>query len=304
VGQDYTPLFFPISDQCGLGGGDCGLIFWGTIYTGRQPQLKLTMGGFKVALIDPNSTLLLDAGGTSAGVTTVPSTSTCPTGTVEIADDGTNKFCAAPAEAPNFDALDTDQTLPKLEASYTFNLGPAALFIGGGYNTFDVEGVVAGTNELRDESIDSWVVTAATKMGFGPFYINAQLSYAQNPGQFSLTQDNFLVNPAYDFASNNWEDVDSMFWALALGFKISDMLKLEGGVGNISNERDDPSAGNANQEHSVWAYYLQLAISPVKNVFIIPEVGYVDYKELETDGEADLDVGDATYFAAKFQINF
>jgi hypothetical protein len=304
VGQDYTPLAYFISDQCGLGGGDCGLIFWGTVYTGRHPQLKLTMGGFKVALIDPNSSGLLEAGGTTADVTTVPSASSCPSGTVEIADDGTNKFCAVPATAPNFDALDSDQTLPKIEASYTFNLGPAALFIGGGYNTFDVEGVVAGTNEIRDESIDSWVVTAATKMGFGPFYVNASVSYAQNPGTYSLTQDNFLKTPAYDFTANNWEDADSLFWALVVGFKLSDMVKLEGGVGNISNERDDPSAGNANQEHSVWTYYLQAAISPVKNVFIIPEVGYVDYKELETDGAADLDVGDATYFAAKFQINF
>jgi hypothetical protein len=304
VGQEYTPLFFPISDQCGLGGGDCGLIFWGTVYDGRNPELMLTMGGFKVALIDPNSSGLLTAGGASAGVTTVPSGTACPTGTFTVGDDGTFNYCVGGAESPNFDVLDVDQTLPKLEASYVFNLGPAALYIGGGYNTYDVEGRVAGTNEIRDESINAWVLTAATKMGFGPFYVNAQLSYAQNPGAFSLTQDNFLTQPAYDFASNNWEDVDSLFWAVVLGFKVSDMIKLEGGIGAIMNERYDPSAGNANLTHDVWAYYLQAAISPVKNVFIIPEVGYIDYGDLETDGAPDLDVGNASYFAIKWQINF
>jgi len=304
VGQEYTPLFFPISDQCGLGGGDCGLIFWGTVYAGRQPQLMLTMGGFKVALVDPNSTGLLEAGGTSAGFVTVPAGTAAPAGGVFIGTDGVNDTYAVAASTGNFDTLDTDQTLPKLEASYTFNLGPAALYIGGGYNTFDVEGRVIGTNEIRDESIDSWILTAATKMGFGPFYVNAQVSYAQNPGTFSLTQDNLLKAPAYDFASNNWEDADSFFWALIVGFKVSDMMKLEAGVGNIDNERDDPSAGNANQSHSVWAYYLQAAISPVKNVFIIPEVGYIDYGDLETDNAPDVEQGDATYFAIKWQINF
>jgi len=304
VGQEYTPLFWPISDQCGLGGGDCGLIFWGTVYTGRQPELMLTMGGFKVALIDPYSSGLLESGGTEAGVVSVPSGTPCPSGSILVADDGTTAYCAVAATAPNFDVVDTDQTLPKIEASYTFNLGPAALFIGGGYNTYDVQGVLAGTDQVGDESIDSFVLTAATKMGFGPFYVNAQASWAQNPGSFNLTQDNLLTQPAYDFASNKWEDVDSFFWAVALGFKVSDMLKLEGGIGNIDNSRDDPTGAGANVTHKVWAYYLQAAISPVKNVFIIPEVGYVDYGELETDNAPDVEQGDATYFAVKWQINF
>jgi hypothetical protein len=304
VGQTYTPLAYFISSQCGLGGGDCGLIFWGTVYAGRHPMLQLSMGGFKVALIDPNTSGLFDEGGAATSVTQVPTGTAAPTGGVLVGTDGVSDFYVVAATAPDFDVVDVDQTLPKIEASYTFNLGPAALFIGGGYNTFDVEGVEAGTTTIRDESIDSWVVTAATKMGFGPFYINGQVSYAQNPGTYSLTQDNLLKSPAYDFASNNWADADSLFWALVLGFKVSDMVKLEGGVGNVMNELDDPSAGTANQEHSVWTYYLQAAISPVKNVFIIPEVGYVDYGDLETDGAPDVDQGDATYFAAKFQINF
>jgi hypothetical protein len=53
IGQDYTPLFFPVSDQCGLIGGDCGLIFWGFLYTGRIPQIRLTFGGLQVAAMAP-----------------------------------------------------------------------------------------------------------------------------------------------------------------------------------------------------------------------------------------------------------
>jgi hypothetical protein len=47
AGQDYTPVQWVVSSQCGLGGGDCGFIGWGTYYTGRVPQIKLSMGGFR-----------------------------------------------------------------------------------------------------------------------------------------------------------------------------------------------------------------------------------------------------------------
>jgi hypothetical protein len=304
VGQEYTPLFFPISDQCGLGGGDCGLIFWGTVYTGRVPQLTLNWGGLKVGLLDPSTTGIFQSGGTAAGVQTVSSESECPTGTVEVSDDGVTKVCVVVAAGPDFTAVDVDQTLPKIEASYTFNLGPAALFIGGGYNTADVEGVLAADGTVRSESVDSWVVNAAAKMGFGAFYVNASVAFAQNPANYGLTQDIGIKGASYDFDNNRLEDCDSFFWALILGFKVSDMWKIEGGIGWISNSIDDPGEAGISYDEDSVAYYLQAAISPVKNFFIIPEVGYVDYKDLEVTGETDTDLGDATYFAIKWQINF
>jgi hypothetical protein len=277
VGRDYTPTFFPISDQCGLIGGDCGLIFWGTVYTGRVNQLKLTMGGFKVAL--------LNYGGLSN-----------------------------PLPAGAFaGGLDTDATLPELEASYTFNVGPAALHFGGGYHTHDAVGAtntaaLGGTE--KEYSIDAWFIEGAAKMAFGPFYVNVQLAYGQNPADYGLTQDHLVKAAQYVTATDSIEDAESMWGALVLGFKVSDMLKLEGGVGYVSNEIDNYDILNGadlvggTSDHDVTTWYLQAAISPVKNVFIIPEIGLVDYGDLEITNVINADAGSGFYFGVKCQINF
>jgi hypothetical protein len=259
VGQDYTPLFFPVSDQCGYGGGDCGLIFWGTVYAGRQPQIKLTMGGLKVALIEPSATTVV--GGSNI-----------------------------------------DTTLPEIEASYTFNMGPAAIMIGGAYKTIDNRVVVAGAE--RDYSIDSWLLNAAARMNFGPFYVNFSLAYGENPANYGFTADiaAAVKGAAYIAATDSIEDSENLLAALIVGFRLSDALKLEAGVGYLSGEID--TAPGVTREDTTMSYYLQLAWSPAKNVFIIPELGMIDYGDREVTGLADVDQGRATWLGIKWQINF
>jgi len=264
VGRDYTPVFYPISDQCGLVGGDCGLIFWGTVYPGRVNQLKMSMGGFSLALLN-------------YGALANP----LQTGAV-----GT--------------AWDTDATLPEIEAAYTFSFGPAGFMVGGGYHTHDAVALVGATE--REESVDAWFLTGAGKFNFGPFYVNFQIAWAQNPGDYGLTQDNLFKSAIYVAGSDSIEDAESLFGALVLGFKVSDMLKLEGGYGYIGNELD--TAPGVTSEQTTQTYYIQAAISPVKNVFIMPEMGVVDYGDLEVTGAADTDLGSGFYFGVKFQINF
>jgi hypothetical protein len=265
VGQDYTPLFFPISDQCGVIGGDCGLIFWGTLYVGRVPQLTLTMGGFQFSLMSP-------ARAANGGIPAHNYT----------ANTG-------------FTAVEYDTNLPKIEASYTFNLGPVALFLGGGYKTHDMVG--ATDNE---ESVDSFILTAAVKAAFGPFYINGQIYYAENPGDYGATQDNLFTRAVYWGA--DLHDVESWAGAIVAGFKITDAMKLEAGIGAISNSLD--TAAGVESEQMTVAYYIQFMWSPVKNVFIVPEFGLVDYNDLERTGTADEDLGAGWYLGIKWQINF
>jgi len=282
IGQDYTPLFFPISDQCGFIGGDCGLIFWGTVYSGRVPQFKLTMGGLKVGLMNPNLTQKLTPVTTSVGI-----------------------VGGAPAVVTTggpFTAVDTDATLPEIEASYTFNLGPAAIMIGGAYKTYDVRGIVAGAE--KDYSIDSWLGNVAARMNFGPFYVNFSLAYGENIADYGFTADiaAAVKSAAYVAATDSIEDSENMMAALILGFKLSDSIKFEGGVGYVSGEID--TAPGITREDTTMAYYLQMAWSPVKNVFIIPEFGWLDYGDREVTGAADVDQGSATYLGIKWQINF
>jgi hypothetical protein len=163
VGQDYTPNTWAISGQCGLGGGDCGLGNWGDLYGGRQPQLKLIMGNFQFALIKPNASQLFTAGGGETTTVTVPSGATPPAGGVLIADDGVTAIYAVASETEDFSKIDTDFVLPKIEASYVFNLGAHALWFGAGYNTVDLQGIENETGLLREQGLDSWFVGIGAK---------------------------------------------------------------------------------------------------------------------------------------------
>jgi len=301
-GQDYTPSLWGVSSQCGFGGGDCGLIGWGEVYTGRQPQLKLVMGNFQVALIKPAATQLFSTAGGEPRTVQVAAGSSPPSGGIFLSSDGTFDYYLVAGSTPNFSAVDTDFTLPKIEASYVFNLGPAAIHMTAGYNTADLQGVSTATGLLQEKSLDSWLAAIGAKFNFGPFYVNGKVAYSQNPGSYGMSQDIGLRTPSYSLAANDFNDVDSLQGLLVFGFKMSDAIKFEGGFGFVSNERDN--APGITQEEESWAYYIQMSWSPAKNVFIIPEFGVVDYGDREVTGAADVNLGKATYFAVKWQINF
>ena len=53
VGQTYTPVNYFISNQ--VYGGDTDMLNTGGIYMGRRPMIQFKSGGFKIALIEPNT---------------------------------------------------------------------------------------------------------------------------------------------------------------------------------------------------------------------------------------------------------
>ncbi len=67
VGQDYAPLNWFYSDQ--VFDGDADLLPYGGVYSGRVGQLKLTFGGFQVAVVPPSVGTVTDAVSTE---TTIP----------------------------------------------------------------------------------------------------------------------------------------------------------------------------------------------------------------------------------------
>jgi hypothetical protein len=303
AGQDYTPVQWIISSQCGLGGGDCGFIGWGTYYTGRVPQVKLSMGGFQVALIDMGSLSnpLSDSLAADSSTLWVPTGDDPPTGgTVLVA--GTEGDLYEVPSSDGFSCVDTDATLPEIEAGYTFNFGPGAFFVGGAFHTHDAVGIYE--NVEKDYSVDAWAIQGGWKLGFGPFYFNGAVWFGQNPGDYgvALAPGMEVISAVYVSDTDSIEDVSAWSTQLVLGFVVSDMLKLEGGYNYYNGEVD--SEPGISTEQSVGAYYVQASISPVKNVFLIPEIGVIDYGDLEVTGEPNEDLGKATYFGMKFQINF
>ena len=285
VGQDYGSYFYLVSSICGVGGAECNGIGFGSIYSGRTPQLKLIMGGFKVNLSTATSV---------ASFQPIDPTVTAVTSQTLLLRN--NQTTAGTG------FTDTDLQLPKIEASYTFNLGPAQLFIGGVYNKY-TEVYNIGNLEIEND-VDGWALGIGTRMGFGPFYANATLQIATNPnnsgsGPATLYPSVQLYNPAL----NNSEDADYIAGQLILGFKLSDSMSFEGGVIWQSGEVDSLVAGRGSIEQDTWTYYLQMAWSPAKNVFIVPEIGMIDYDELQT-GIGTVPYGKTKWAGIKWQINF
>ena len=283
IGQDYGSYDYRVSNVCGPGGAECNGIGLGSIYPGRTPQLKLLMGGFKLSLEQ-----------TQAFASFSPTTTTPILPTTLLLNN--NQTTAGTG------FIETDFQLPRIAASYTFNAGPGQFFIGGQYNTYkEIYGV--GGQE-RTNTIDAWTLGAGTKLAFGPFYANATFQYGKNPNNAGSGPATLYPSvQLYSSALDKSEDAEYLAAQLILGFKLNDSMAFEGGIIWQNGEVQSPTT-QISFEQNTYAYYIQMTWSPVKNVFIVPEIGIIDYDKLKSSGSADLNYGDLTWFGIKWQINF
>ena len=258
VGQDYTPVYYPISSQAGR--CDAALKGYGVFYAKRIPQLKLTLKGFQVALVQPRATNVVPGAG------------------------------------------DTETSLPKVEASYSFSLGPVALYLAGGYNSHE-DIVTTGSTE-RKYKIDSTIYGLGFKFAPGPLYLNGTLYGGTNPGNFGLSDecdDVITTTAAYNGTTDSVEDVDTIGCSAVLGVRASPMVTLEAGYGMV---RDEYDIGATTTKAHMRTYYINATIKLAKGVCMVPEIGKIDYGELKVTGQPDTDAGDVTYYGAKWQISF
>jgi hypothetical protein len=275
IGKNYTPYFFLVSNLCGPGGGECNGIGFGSIYGGRRDQITLQFGGFKFGLAAP-----------------------------ETGNNPSDIIAFAPWNPPAANGVDIDQWLPRIEASYTFSAGPLAVFLGGAWQTYDIE--VGSATGIQKVDTDSWALGLGVKSSFGPFYANFTGQWGQNIGQGGLSTilqfSRSLINPL----NYSTEDNQYLTAQLILGFRLTDSLSFEGGViwqeGDADIPGGTPLSGSVSQDS--WVYYLNASWSPAKNFFIIPEIGLIDNGDLSVSGLDDQDLGDVTWFGIKWQINF
>jgi hypothetical protein len=282
VGKDYTPITFFLSNQ--VFDNDSNLQFLGEAYGARRGQLavegQLGPGMLKVALIDQTTDTL-----------------NTPDGVVE-------------------------KLLPKFETSYEFKFSDAmSAHAFGGYQTYSVKypGTFGGTSDF---SVDSWVVGAGADLNFGPFFVKPQVSYYQNGAAAGWLQNNYLpfstsgfvsqINSVYGtdlqvVGSNNVLDAKNLMAMLAVGFKPTESLGFEAGVGYVGYETD--SYQGVKIKNNYLEYYLQAVFTLAKGVYIIPEIGYRDFGTQDVDKPFDIvapdvDLGSLFYAGAKWQIDF
>jgi hypothetical protein len=198
---------------------------------------------------------------------------------------------------------ETGSSIARLEASYSFNVGPVTIKPFIGYNTHDDLLSISATE--KSYSIDCSLFGGMAQFPVGAFTISVGVYATRNCGNYGLAEDaaGFPVADAFhSTATDSTEDVTSTGSALALNYKASDTITVQGGFGMISNEVDVASGVRA--EFKVTAVYIQAMFTLAKDVYITPEIGSVDYSNLRMSGTADTRLGDVSYYGAKWEIRF
>lgn len=193
----------------------------------------------------------------------------------------------APAAALALAGAETDTQIPKIEASYVFKTDMFTVGVMGGWNSIEVE------TDARDYDVDSYVAALYGTVNFGPVYIKADVYQAVNGGDFGIQgagDDNS------DLVGIKIKDVDTLGYLGVVGFKLGDMVTIEGGYGEVSHDSDVVGA----KDDDTSAYYIQAVIGLAPGVMVIPEYGKIDYDK----GRANNKEGDTVYYGAKWQINF
>jgi hypothetical protein len=257
VGKTWTPATFFTNSQNYYSNG---IAAYGNLNAdaARVDQIRLTFGDFVLGFLDPSM--------------------------------GARTTLGVPG------AINTDITIPNIEATYTFKLDFVKLQAAAGYGTYSID---TGTQTY---DVDSYFIGAEALFNFGPMYANIEGHIASNGYQYGLNYGDAIGanringNAVYEASSNSIKDNDSTGYLAAIGYKISDMLKVEAGYSHLNCKQD---ISGANDDDASW-YYVMLPITVAPGVTIAPEIGKID----EGKGPTGLNQGDQTYAGATWTIAF
>jgi hypothetical protein len=264
IGKDYSPVSDFISNQ--MYDSDIGMLGAGVFYGRRPSGLTLILGNFELAALAPSYGA--DTGTTSTGV------------------NGTT-------------GGDPDSYIPRFEASYNLKLGPGYIKPFGGFQYYTVEDTGLG-NVTDTLDVYSWLLGVSTNWNIGAFTIGGQLSYGMNVGAVTGWFNGYNARTSSLPYLSGGDDVDDVYTtqaALVGALKLTDALRFEAGGGYRNDDADDVSGIDKDE---MWNAYAHLMITLAPGVYVIPEVGYVDYMDSVTGA----DQGNEWYAGAKWQIDF
>jgi hypothetical protein len=285
VGKDYTPVSQFVSGQAY--DEDLGLLSIGAAYGNRPSQLKLTFGGLQIALVEPVTGLIANMDDAATTTLVIP-----------IVTGGITAAVTVGIPNPAFTGGDPDAILPKIEAKWGMSMDAFSFNIMGGLQYFEVEDVLNENGNEKDVDVVSYIVGADAAFNFGPAYIKGAASFGVNWSDAAWDITGFKTggSRAYFDGDDDTKDTDSMMGCLVGGFKFTDQINFEAGVGY---RVDDPDLKGLDEDEAM-AVYGQAVISLAPGVWLVPEIGYYDYM----DDAAGDDEGDQIYLGAKWQIDF
>ena len=258
IGQHYTPVNIFISNQ--VFDGDTNMLPFGGVYGGRNPMVQFKFGDFKLAFVTPESRTFLYI-------------------------DPTTWFFWAGAE--------TDVKIPRIEASYRFNVGGVSLELQGGYNTFDLVNFADKSYEVT-----AYILALSASCNAGPLYLAGDVFMGRNIEDLGIWTAGFgLAGLSVDLLTGSAHvlDNDALGLLVVAGFSANENLRFEAGYGRAKFDMEKSA-----NEDEVTAMYVQAKITFAKGVFITPEIGKIDYKEEMFRN----DLGYTIYYGLQWQIRF
>jgi hypothetical protein len=261
IGKDYGPLSNLVSG--GAYDSDFALKGQGDMYDKRPSGITLVLGGFELALLTNAVT---------------ESNDLTPTG------------------------ADIDWEIPRVESRYTLKFDNFQLIPMAGFQYFKVS--EANSALTDDLDVYSYALGIVAKMDIGAFYITGEGVFGQNWGNANWANGRastyrgiggFSASSASLKNNDDINDADSWMALLLAGLKATDSLKFEAGFGYRVDDPNNP----AFDEVKCWEGYLQAVVTLAPGVYIVPEIGYIDYGDLNNN-----DLGYKWYAGAKWQIDF
>jgi len=196
---------------------------------------------------------------------------------------------------------DTDVVIPKVEVAYRHSADNFFIDVGGGFQTYEY----SDKNDESGTTLTSWVVGAGGGYNFGKGYAKLQLNYDVNGAAYGLAR--YAPEAVFTSKSDSAEDFTDptrFGAAFSVGGQINDMIDVELGVG--MQQYINKQSGY-DLENTTYALYLQFPFVPASGVTITPEVGYMDWGNVEVETPQEItktDGGDTMYFGLYSRINF
>ncbi|MHB8058911.1 MAG: hypothetical protein ACYDHC_13580 [Desulfuromonadaceae bacterium] len=261
VGQTENPYYLPSASVAKQDGINNG---YGALWDARQGQIKLTMNnGFYVAAIIP-TTPNPTAAQTTAGVT-------------------------APGLSQNY--------LPKMNAGYEGKAGNFAYGAGVVGQTYKLQNATTG---VTSASVNSLLGYFHGKLAAGPAAMQFNLGVGQNMGNMGFTlgsTTNTFVPAAGAFAK---EDTLTYEGYVQGSYKLSDMLKLNAGLGYVADDNDRFA-----KVDDRMMMFVNTNITIAKGFSITPELAYFDQLDNTNATTFASSKGPKEYLVgAKWQMDF
>ncbi len=204
-----------------------------------------------------------------------------------------------------FGANDYDVAFPKVISSFRFTMGPATIVMTGGYQSYKEVWDTVTTD--RSETITAYQFGISPRVDFGPFNLSGSIWFGQNMNEYGWAGGSQAYSTGFGFSpimvGGNVEDSDWWGYAVVGKFKLTPMVTIVGGYSQISCKRTAAIAGVGDDEDTQGLMYLTIPIQIVKNLWINPEFGRLDWKDRKVNG-VTTDEGNSIYGGVYWRIAF